>query len=109
MSNQTVVVELAPFRLKPGVTDDVVARASEALQRDFLSSQPGFLKRELLRGPDGNWMDLVYWADGAAAQRVMAVAMEDPVCLEYFKIMEGMEHADAASAVQHFSRFRTYG
>jgi hypothetical protein len=103
-----MVIELAPFRLKPGVTDEALARASEDLQRDFLASQPGFLRRELLRGRDGEWMDLVHWTDDASASAVMGAIAGSPVCHRYFALMADADTGDPAAGVKHFHAFRTY-
>ena len=70
-----MVIEWAPFTLKPGVTETALLAASEELQRDFLARQSGFLRRELMR--DGaQWTDLVYWDSRDALQQAMlAVAI----------------------------------
>jgi hypothetical protein len=53
------VVEWAPFRMKLGVDETALLRSSEELQMQFLAKQRGFIRRELLRGGDGNYVDLV--------------------------------------------------
>jgi hypothetical protein len=102
------VVEWAPFRLVSGATEQALLAASESLQRDFLGRQRGFVRRELLRGADGQWVDLVHWEDEAAAHAVLAAAMESSVCAEYFKLMETPEGADLAASVLHLTRVRAY-
>ena len=104
----TVVIEWAPFRLADGVSESELLRASDALQTGFLANQPGFLRRDLLRGSDGQWVDLVFWADAASAARIMQIAMESPTCLEYFRLMAGADNPDPAAGVLHFSRLKTY-
>ena len=104
----TGVVEWAPFRLKAGVAEATLLRASKALQRDFLASQPGFVKRELLRGTDGQWVDLVYWRDEASAKAVMPAIADSAACQAYFHLMEGMDSADASAGVLHLHRVRSY-
>ena len=102
------VVEWAPFRVRPGVTDEALLQASEALQREFLGRQPGFVQRELLRGAAGQWADVVYWRDQASADRVMEAVATSPVCQAYFHLMEGADPADAGAGVLHFQRMRSY-
>ena len=104
----TTVVEWAPFRVKPGVDDTVLLEASEALQRDFLAHQPGFIKRELLRGAEGQWVDLVYWRDEASAMAVIPAIADSAACQAYFHLMEGMDSADPAAGVLHLQRVRSY-
>jgi hypothetical protein len=102
------VIEWAPFRLADGVTEHELLVASETLQRDFVERQPGFIRRELLRGPDGDWVDLVHWEDEAAAQAVFSAAMESPVCAEYFRLMVMPETGDPGAGVLHLHRVREY-
>ena len=105
----TVVIEWAPFRLADGVSETELLGASDALQAGFLANQPGFLRRDLLRGPDGQWVDLVYWADAASAERAMPIAMESSVCLEYFRFMASAPDANPEAGVLHFARLKAYG
>lgn len=105
---RAVVVEWAPFRVKPGVEDAAVLDASEALQRDFLAHQPGFMKRELLRGADGQWVDLVHWRDEESARAVIPAIADSAACQAYFHLMEGADSADPAAGVLHLHRVRSY-
>ncbi len=103
-----VVVEWAPFRLASGIDEAALLEASEALQRDFLQRQPGFLRRELLRGADGQWVDLVHWRDEPSASAAMRAAGSSPVCHTYFHLMEGGDNMDAGTGVLHLHRARAY-
>jgi len=103
-----LVIEWAPFRLAEGVTEGELLAASETLQREFVARQPGFVRRELLRGADGHWADLVHWESERAAHDVFAAAMESPVCAEYFKLMVMPEGGDPAAGVLHLQRVREY-
>ena len=106
--HDTVVIEWAPFRLAAGVSEAALLDASEALQRDFLQHQPGFLGRELLRGPDGQWADLVVWESRAAAERIMPAMGASPACHAYFALMQGASTADPGAGVLHLERVRRY-
>ena len=57
-----VVIEWAPFEVREGVSDEELMQASERVQSEFLIKQKGYIKRELFRGEDNQWVDLVYWA-----------------------------------------------
>ena len=103
-----VVVEWAPFRLAAGVTDAELVDASEALQREFLERQPGFVRRELLRSADGAWADLVYWRDAASADAVVHAIGESAACRAYFRLMQGADAADPGAGVLHLRRVRSY-
>jgi hypothetical protein len=104
-----VVIEWAPFRLRDGATEAALLVASDAIQREFLGRQPGFVRRELARGAGGLWADVVHWADGAAAEAAMATAATSPVCRTYFELMAGAQGgADPAEGLLHLERVRAY-
>jgi hypothetical protein len=106
-SMPTVTIEWAPFRLVDTADEGRLLAASDSLQTGFLANQPGFLRRELLQGPDGQWVDLVYWESEESAARAMQQAAESPVCFEYFRLMAGAD-ADAGAGVSHFVRKKSY-
>ncbi len=64
MSSPTI--ELVQFRLKAGV-DARTFLATVADTQSAIARLPGFLSRELLRGDDGLWVDLVHWRSKAEA------------------------------------------
>lgn len=101
---QHIVVEWAPFTLKPDVDDATLLRASETLQAEFLGKQPGFLRRELLKGADRQWVDLVYWESRDAAEAAVRRAQESPVCYQYFQLMVDADHADPGAGVLHLEQ-----
>ena len=103
-----VVVEWAPFRLAAGAEEAALLEASDAIQRDFLRHQPGFVRRELLRGADGQWADLVVWTDEPAATAAVRAAASSAVCNAYFHLMAGGDSMDAATSVLHLHRVRAY-
>ena len=103
-----VVVEWAPFRTRAGVDEPTLLETAEAVQRDFLQHQPGFLRRELLRGADGGWVDLIFWRDEGSATTAMSSAGSSPVCHAYFHLMEGSDSADFGADVLHLYRVRVY-
>src|SRR5918997_2398355 len=98
-----VTIEWAPFTLVGSADETRLLRASDALQEGFLAKQPGFIRRELLKGQDGQWVDLVYWESAEAAARAMEQAANSPACLEYFQLMVGANGgADPGEGVLHF-------
>jgi hypothetical protein len=103
-----VVIEWAPFTVKPGVDAAELIAASEALQNDFLSQQRGFIRRELLKGQNGQWVDLAVWESRDAADHAVKNAAESPVCFQYFQLMADADHDDPGAGVLHFERKRVY-
>lgn len=104
----TVIVEWAPFRLREGVDEETLLECSERLQEEFLRGQPGFIRRELLRRDDREWVDLVYWADEQSAHDVMPAVADSPACRAYFDLMIGADIAEPGGGVTHFRRLRSY-
>jgi len=104
---QNPVVETARIHLREGVTEAELIAASNRFQQAFLNAQPGFLRRELLRLDDRDYLDLVHWQDRAAADSVMEKAMESEHCHAYFAVMD-MEAADPAEGVRHYASLATY-
>jgi hypothetical protein len=102
------VVEWAPFRLAPGTEEAALLESAEAVQRDFLQHQPGFVRRELLRAADGQWVDLLVWSDEPSAMAAMSAAGSSPACQAYFHLMVGGDSMDASSGVLHLHRVRVY-
>ena len=82
------VLEWAPFRLKPGVDEATLLESSERLQRDFLARQEGFVRRELIKGAEGAYIDLVWWESFAASQAAVKKAACSPACRAYFAVMD---------------------
>lgn len=93
-----MVIEMAPFTLRPGITEHHLLQASARLQEDFLAGQPGFVRRELARGPASGWIDLVWWEHRDLAEQAMTAAAASPVCHQYFHLMDA-DHADPGAGV----------
>ena len=82
------VLEWAPFQLKVGVDEAVLLAASERVQHDFLARQPGFVRRELIKGAEGAYVDLVWWESFPASQAAAKKAASSPACRAYFAMMD---------------------
>jgi len=100
------VVEWAPFKVRPGTTRAALLEASEHLQRDFLATRPGFLRRELVAGGD-RYADIIWWRDRAAVDAAMAAVAASPACASYFALMD-INVADPEAGVSLFETLRSY-
>jgi hypothetical protein len=101
------ILEWAPYRLKPGVDEAALLGASERLQRDFLAHQDGFVRRELIKGAEGAYIDLVWWDSFAASQAAMRKAAGSPACKSYMALMDCSDR-DPLHDVQLFGVVRGY-
>jgi hypothetical protein len=101
------VLECSPFRLKPGVEEAALLQISERMQRDFLSCQDGFVRRELIKGAEGAYTDLVWWDSFAASQAAMKKAACSPAVKAYLAVMD-FSAGDPRDAVSLFGVVGAY-
>jgi hypothetical protein len=81
-------IALAPFRLKTGVSENVLLSTSDDFEERFVQKQDGVLKRILVKNTDGGYADIVYFADLAAIDRVVQAEQNSEVCAAFFSIMD---------------------
>jgi len=99
-----LTVEWAPFKVSKQVSDQQLFDAANALENDFLNKQPGYLRRELLKGEDNNWVDLVYWSSPEQAQAASQSFMESTACQQYFALMTDTD----GSGVAHYAQMKKW-
>ncbi|MAS37415.1 MAG: hypothetical protein CL610_25675 [Anaerolineaceae bacterium] len=85
--NEQPVVEVALFRLKPDVADDAFLRGAALIQR-HLDQLNGYISRELVKAPDGQWVDIIHWANLEAAQNAEAVILADTNAAPFFEMID---------------------
>ena len=93
--NDKVTIEWAPFETASHVTDQQLIQYADNLEEQFLKTQQGYLRRELLKRGPNKWVDMVYWDSPENARLATKTAHESQVCLEYFSLMVGVEEAEA--------------
>ena len=107
-TSQPIALEWAPFTVVAGTDEATLLAAADLVQTEFLSQQPGFIKRELLKGHNNQWVDIVYWNSRAAAEQAARKAATSPVCYQYFALMVGADHDDPNAGMLHFEQVKTY-
>ncbi len=100
-ANESPTVEWAPFELKENIKDEQLLASAQRLETLFLNKQEGYIKRDLLKGKNGQWVDLIYWTSEQAAQQAATAANNSHICLEYFALMKHIENA--ASGIAHYT------
>ena len=75
---KNVIVEIAQFKLATGVREEDFLQEAEAVQKNFLEQQSGYIDRELLKDKDGQWVDILHWNSMEEAQKAAEVMMSDP-------------------------------
>ncbi|MBQ0725879.1 MULTISPECIES: antibiotic biosynthesis monooxygenase family protein [Thalassolituus] len=89
-------IEWAPYTLKEGIHESDLIQAATDVETQFLKQQPGYLQRQLLKGKDNQWVDLVFWQSEQAAAQAGRSIMQSPFCLKYFAMMQEMDDPNAA-------------
>ena len=96
------VIELVSVKTKPGVADADMLRASDAVM-EFLSKANGFVRRELFKAGENQWLDLVYWNSRAEAEAAMAQSMNQPCVLEMMQLLD-----ESSMTMRHLDQVRVY-
>jgi hypothetical protein len=78
-----MIVETAWFRTKPGVTEKEFLAASKKAYDGYLAGCSGLLRRELLKGDDGQWVDVVHFKSREDADRAAEGFPKDPSAKEF--------------------------
>jgi hypothetical protein len=95
--------EWAPFPLAEGVSHPSQLAASDLLQPDLLSKQPGFLHRELFKDADGRWMDTVNWHSLDDAQRAAEIFLGLPCAQSLIGLID-----ETSMTMLHLEPARSY-
>ncbi len=97
-----IAVEWAPFVKINGVSDQQLIAAADHVNLEFLTKQPGFIKRELIKKSDMEYADVIHWNTKkeavAAGEKVFSCAE----CNEYFKLMDMEAGANAGKGFSHY-------
>ncbi|OED41310.1 hypothetical protein AB833_09870 [Chromatiales bacterium (ex Bugula neritina AB1)] len=103
----TIVVELAVINLVDGKTETDLIEASNQFQRDFLDHQPGFIRRELVRKTDSEYLDIIHWRSQDDVDAVMKTIHSSPAVQAYFSVME-FDSDNPDSGVELYSSITAY-
>lgn len=102
------IIEWAPFTLLDDKNESLLLKTSEDLQKNFLSKQEGFIKRELLKSSNNRWVDLVYWKNKETAEKAMKNAASSSICSQYFSLMVEADHNNPSEGVSIFAIAEIY-
>ena len=79
--------EVVLFRAKTGVSRDELISAFAATQA-IIENFDGFIKRTLLEGENGQWIDMVQWQSLAQAQTAAEKVMQMPELAQSFAVID---------------------
>ncbi len=103
MNPVTVIV---PIQLAEGISEADLLLASDRFQKEFVDTQPGVLRREMVRSGVGKYIDIVQFRSSEDAEDVMKKEQESAACHAFFAIMN-MEDMDD-SEIQLLPSLVTY-
>ncbi|MEO1520716.1 MAG: antibiotic biosynthesis monooxygenase family protein [Cyanobacteria bacterium J06633_2] len=85
---QSIIVEVATFKLKEGITSDEFYAVDQAVETQHVSQQPGFISRESAVSDDNEWLVIVHWRSIEDAEASMASFSSAPATAEFMSKLE---------------------
>jgi hypothetical protein len=86
LKNETIL-EVVHFKLKECIAEEGFISAYDAMENDFFRKVEGYIKRELVKTDNGEWIDTVYWRTIHHAYQGTEEAVLNPICVNCFKMM----------------------
>lgn len=102
----TAITVFGAFRLAAGKTEQDLLDASDVFEREFVSRQPGILRREIVRKNANEYLDIVQFRSREDMERVVELEKAFPACHAFFAVMD-MSEADAA-CMEVYASLATY-
>ena len=96
---KATVIEMVLFRTNEGVTSEE-AKSKLMNVNKFLVNQEGFISRKISVSDDGEFLDIVYWADMNSATAAANNLMKDPEICKNFSIID-----EETQVFKHFEIF----
>jgi hypothetical protein len=101
------VTILAPIKLATGKTEADLLAASEKFQTEFVNKEPGVLRRELVRKPDGEYLDIIQFRSAGDVGDIMEKEQKSEVCHAFFAVMD-MSDMDMEAEMDVYETLATY-
>ena len=86
--DQDTIVEVAPVKLKEGVTPDEFYAVDRAVEMQHVSQQPGFISRESAVSGDREWLAIVHWHSMEDAEASMESFSSAPATAEFMSKLD---------------------
>lgn len=88
MMQQDEGMELGRFRLRPGVTEDMLRASHNRMIESHLSRQAGWRGQRLLKLEDGSWLDLAFAASTDQARAICESWAGNADCVAFLALIE---------------------
>ena len=82
------VIELATFKLKPGVNRDTFEKRDLQVEKEYISGQDGYITRKIGTDENGENLMVIYWKTLADADRGMKQFRRDQSVADYSKMID---------------------
>jgi hypothetical protein len=102
-------VEWAPFVKINEVSDQQLIAAADQVNQVFLSQQPGFIKRELIKKSDTEYADVIHWSSKKDAETAGHKVFDCDQCKSYFALMDTDESVAAGAGFSHYDILKQWG
>lgn len=99
-----LVTVIAPIKLASGKTEADLLAASKTFQTEFVAHEKGVLRRELVKKPDGTYLDIVQFRSAEDYEDVLKREMESPICHAFFAVMD----MEGENEIELYSSLETY-
>ena len=88
---QTAIVEVTIFKLKSDIQEADFLEADAAFT-EALRSVGGFISRQLLKGENHLWVDMIQWQRLEDAQRSGATIASKPTAQAFIQMLDGSDN-----------------
>jgi heme-degrading monooxygenase HmoA len=84
-----MLIETATFHLTGDADESAFLAADKRVQIEFLTSQPGFLRRTTARGHDREWLVVVLWNSENDADSCLSRSEDHPATTAFTGLVDG--------------------
>jgi len=78
-------MEYGLFKLKEGQSEEGMLKAAKIAEKEFLSTEDGFLGHAILKGKEGFYVDLAFATTQEKAEAICAKWMSNEFTLKYLE------------------------
>jgi len=107
-AKDSIAVEWAPFIKASGVSEQDLIKAADLVNKYFLISQKGFIKRELVKKNKSEYADIIHWQTKDNAITAGNAVSNCARCGEYFKLMDMEASSKAGAGFSHYEIIKTW-
>jgi len=107
-AKDSMAVEWAPFIKISDVSDQELIKAADLVNKYFLVSQKGFIKRELVKKNESEYADIIHWKTKENAITAGNAVSNCVQCGEYFILMDMEASSKAGAGFSHYEIIKTW-